>query len=85
MKIIASVVGYFLAVFAVGQGWWYMWMHHGWIGTPKVLHKFFFADGEASFNLTFIEMLIISALVLGAAVGTTLLHGHYRPFRKRPR
>lgn len=73
MKLFASLIGYLLAVFVVGQVWWYMWMHHGWVGTPKLLHKFFFADGEASFNLTLIEMLIISALVLGAIVGVLLL------------
>jgi hypothetical protein len=73
MKLIASLIGYLLAVFVVGQVWWYMWMHYGWVGTPKLLHKFFFADGEASFNLTLIEMLIISALVLGAIVGVLLL------------
>lgn len=73
MKIIASVIGYLLTVYIVGQAWWYMWMYHGWIGTPKLLHRFFFADGEASFNLTLVEMLIISAFVLGAIVGAVLL------------
>jgi len=76
VKILALVIGYLLAVFVVGQAWWYMWMHHGWIGTPKLLHKFFFADGEASFNLTLVEMLIISALVIGAiAVAVLLVRG----------
>jgi hypothetical protein len=73
MKIIASVIGYLLTVYVVGQAWWYMWMFHGWVGTPKVLHKLTSADGERSYDMTLLEMLIISALVLGAIVGATLL------------
>lgn len=55
---------FLLAVFVVGQVWWYLWMYHGWVGTPRILHRFVFSDGEAAYDNTLFEMLAISGILV---------------------
>lgn len=58
----AKVALCLLLAFVLAQLWWYLWMYHGWIGTPRILHRFVFSDGEASYDNTLFEMFVISGL-----------------------
>ena len=57
---VASGVLAFLAAF----GWWRAWMYHGWIGPPRFLHPIWpgLVDGEASYDIAFYEMFVVSLL-----------------------
>src|SRR5438034_9366873 len=40
-------------------GWWNRWMYAGWPGTPQLLHRVIWVDGEASYDATRIEMFLM--------------------------
>lgn len=68
VAILSTKVGLFLLLaFMVAQLWWYFWMYHGWVGTPRILHRFVFSDGEVSYDNTLFEMFVISGLIALAA------------------
>ena len=49
-------------------GWWNRWMYAGWPGTPHLLHRVIWVDGEASYDATRIEMFLMLFVAFGAAV-----------------
>jgi len=49
-------------------GWWNRWMYAGWPGTPQLLHRVIWVDGEASYDATRIEMFLMLFVAFGAAV-----------------
>jgi hypothetical protein len=61
---VAKILMILLSAFLLAEGWWYMWMYHGWIGTPRVLHQFVFSDGESSYDNTLYEMMVISLVAV---------------------
>ncbi len=56
-----------LASYAVATLWWRFWLHHGWGGTPALLHAAVAVDGEASYDLTFTEMFVVSCCAFAPA------------------
>ena len=72
-KIFSLIVGLFLVScisLLAAEGWWRLWMYHGWIGPPAFLHNVWpgVVDGEASYDATFAEMSVILFLLVGAAL-----------------
>lgn len=64
ISILLKLVVFLIVIIAVSQFWWHMWMNNGWIGTPRILHGLTNADGEASYNRTLDEMMIITGVVI---------------------
>ena len=59
MKYVVYLIVAPITSFVMSVIWFRLWFYDGWFGTPKILHKLFWADGERSFDFTLIEMLII--------------------------
>jgi hypothetical protein len=69
LKVAVLLIGGTILSFLFAISWWRLWMYQGWIGSPHLLHYIWpgTVDGESSYNVTFIEMwlLTIGMVVLG--------------------
>ncbi len=63
IKLIVQFVIVVLGSIVTGGIWWKLWMDYKWPGTPKLIHKILEVDGEASYQATMIEMMLISGLI----------------------
>jgi hypothetical protein len=48
-----------LLAFPLSFVWWNLWMYHGWMGTPRIIHAPPHVSGESSYDATQIEMIFI--------------------------
>jgi len=75
---LTSLMKRFLVVFFVAIAttiliapvWWYLWMYHGFVGSPFPMAKFLGTDGESSYDAQMTGMTImvfIITIVLGSA------------------
>lgn len=62
LLIIQFTVFCFISITTAGI-WWKLWMDHGWVGVPNIVHKILDVDGESSYQATMLEMIIICGLV----------------------
>jgi len=76
MRYIARIILFSVAVVTTAIIWWRLWFYHGWIGTPRILHRFVPVSGEASYDLTLLEMLVLCAVFFAImAMLWRLYHG----------
>lgn len=68
-RIAALIFAWLIATFLASIIWWRLWMYHGWVGSPRWLHQVWpgSIDGDASYDVTFYEMWIISAVAFFVA------------------
>lgn len=62
--ILIKIIIWLIVSGAISIGWWNLWMYEGWYGTPKILHKLFFNDGESSYDFTLIEMFVMTSIAI---------------------
>ncbi|WP_444915412.1 hypothetical protein [Microbulbifer sp. TRSA007] len=52
-----------LGLFVASIVWWRLWFYQGFVGPIPFLHWFISVDGEASYDLTYCEILIQLILI----------------------
>ncbi len=50
--------------FIAARMWWRVWLYDGWPGSPGLLRLFVSVDGEASYDLEYLEMFLVVGLGL---------------------
>ena len=79
LKVTLQVIAIILWANVAGIIWWRLWMYHGWIGTPRLIHTPMGVDGEASYNATQLEMSVICGLM---AIALLVLYRLFKQYQR---
>ncbi len=82
-RFVLFVCLYGVGAYIFSYIWGKAWFYREWIGPPEFLNKFLLPDGEAYYDIVFLEMYITSFVLLLTITGVIKLFIYIRSKIKR--